>query len=320
SQLDTIGKTLFYFIVTLGSSWVLVLTTDFVFAKRSIAFIRSSARTASGQFVFFVALVPLLFYCAVFFMKAGYLLNVLPSAILVRAVLLDQTAIWLAEWQKKRHSKTVLTRPIITRNVMSLTGILMALNVLWFFVPWPGTGQSIYDNEDTRNSFIHGAVHRYEHSQSQWLTLANRAFEYTNVSGIRAVDSLNDMAYNALLANAGNDSCAVILASWWYRWAYDLLPNATVYDLEINPIHPDSLWVGRSGHLHRVNVYDSVIRLHSSGPVLLLLRHDRPDFDTVARQVHLERIPMPEYLDIYKIEDSSFVLRWKNRSFIGSRN
>jgi hypothetical protein len=170
--------------------------------------------------------------------------------------------------------------------------------------------------EDTRNSFIHGAMHRYEHSDSRLLTLANRALEYTNISGIRAVDSLNSMTFRALLANNANDSGQVILASWWYRWCYLQLPHAITYDLELNPIHVDSLWVGRAHEMERVNLYDSVIRFHSSGPVLLLLRHDRPDFDDVVRQIHLERLPLPEYLDIYKVLDSTFTLRWGNRTFI----
>ncbi len=269
SQLDTIGKVLFYFVLSLGSTWVMVFTLDVWYARRSVAFIREHARNPKAIFVLLVAFVPLLFYVLVFFMKAGYLLNVVPSGILVRAVLVDQFAIWLAEGEKKRanHSSEhawKLTRPIITRNVSLITGILVTLNILWFFIPWPGTAQNIYDNEDTRNSFIHGAMHRYEHSDSRALTLANRALEYTNISGIRAVDSLNSMTFHALISNGGNDSSQVILASWWYRWCYLELPRAVTYDLELNPVHPDSLWVGRAHEMERINVYDSVIRFHSS--------------------------------------------------------
>ncbi len=330
SQFDLIGKVLFYFVISLGPTWALVLTVDAVFAKRSIAFVRHYARNTKAQFVFLVSAVPLAFYLVVFFMKAGYLLNVMPSAILVRAVLLDQTAIWLAERLKRRsREKLQLARPIITRNVVWFTSAIVALNVFWFFVPWPGTAQRVYDNEDTRNSFVHGALHRYVDSESPILTLANRAFEYTNVSGIRAVDRLNDTVLRALEANHGNDSGEVMLASWWYRWSYLLLPNATIYDLELNPDHPgsldapnDSLWVGRSHSIYRVFLDqpgDSVIRFRSSHPVLLLLRHDRPDFDTVASQIHLERLPLPEYLDLYKILDSTFTLRWHHRTFICSQ-
>jgi 4-amino-4-deoxy-L-arabinose transferase-like glycosyltransferase len=319
SQWDTIGKVLFYFVLSLGSTWVMVFTLDVWYARRSVAFIREHARNPKAIFILLIAFVPLLFYMLVFFMKAGYLLNVVPTGILVRSVLVDQFAIWLAEREKKRRSSSrplKLTRPIITRNVILITGALVLLNILWFFIPWPGTDQKLYDNEDTRNSFIHGAMHRYEHSDSRMLTLANRALEYTNISGIRAVDSLNSMTFRALVTNGGNDSGQVILASWWYRWCYLQLPHAVTYDLELNPVHPDSLRVGRANEMERINLYDAVIRFHSSGPVLLLLRHDRPDFEQVARQVHLERLPLPEYLDIYKILDSTFTLRWGNRTFI----
>ena len=322
SQVDLIGKVLFYFVIGLGPTWILVMMVNVVFARRSVAFVRKYSRNAAARFVALVALMPMAFYLIVFFMKAGYLLNVMPSAILVGAVVLDQAGIWLAERQKGRtKGKNLLTQTFITRNLIWLTGSVVLFNVLWFFVPWPGTQQKFYDNEDTRNSFVHGAVNRYEHSQSRVLTLANRAFEYTNVSGIRAVDSLNDRVIQALQANGASDSGEVILASWWYRWSYLLFPHAVTYDLELDPYHPGALWVGRANELHRDfldHPGDSVIRFHSTHPMLLLLRHDRPDFEEVARQVHLERLPLPEYLDIYKILDSSFVLKLHGRTFVGT--
>jgi hypothetical protein len=317
SQFDTIEKVAFYLPISLGASTLALVALLLGFPRRVMSFARLYIRNTKAQFVALVAIPPLLFYAFIFFMKAGYLLNMVPCAILVVAVLLDQSAIWLAERTKQiPQNKQKLTRPIITRNVIVLTSAVVILNALWFFIPWPGTEQKLYDNEDTRNSFIHGAMHRYEHSDSRMLTLANRAMEYTNLSGIHAVDSLNNMTLSALLANGGNDSGQVILASWWYRWCYLLLPRSITYDLELNPVHPDSLWVGLTHEMERVNVYDSVVRFHSRTPVLILLRHDRPDFDLVARQIHLERLPMPEYLDIYKVLDSTFTLRWGNRTFI----
>src|SRR5581483_9085913 len=322
SQLDLIAKVLFYSFVVLLPAWFFVISIALFFAPRSTAFISNASRTREAKFVFLIAVVPFLFYVIVFFMKAGYLLNVLPGSILVCAVLLDQMAIWLAEQTKKRRP-SLLTRRIITRNATVLTVIATALNVVWFLVPWPGTQQSLYDNEDTRNSFVHGAFNRYEHSGSGVLTLANRAFEYTNVSGIQAVDRLNGATLTTIDKNNGNDSGAVLLASWWYRWCYVLLPQVTTYDLELDPFHPGKLWVGRSLDMHRAflsienNPQYSIVEFLSSRPVLLLLRHDRPDFQDVARQVHLVRLPLPEYLDIYKILDSTFVLKWDDRTFVG---
>ncbi len=317
SQMDTIEKVAFYLPISLGTASIALVAIAICFPRRFAKFIRAYCWNSKALLTALMAIPPLLFYAFVFFMKAGYLLNIVPSGIIVVAVILDQSAIWIAQRQKQRSSeKQILSRPIITRNVFVLTTSVVVMNTFGFFVPWPGTEQKLYNNEDTRNSFVHGAMHRYEHSESRLLTVANRALEYTNVSGIQAVDSLNNMTLEALLANGANNSGQVILASWWYRWCYVSLPRSTTYDLEINPVHPDSLWIGRAHDMARVNLYDSVIRFHSSGPVLLLLRHDRPDFEVVSRQVRLERLFLPEYLDIYKILDSTFTLKWGNRTFI----
>ena len=317
SQFDMMGKVLFYFVLALGSSWLMVITIDVAYARRSIIFIRQHIRNPKALFVFLIALVPFLFYLLVFFMKAAYLLNVAPSAILVRAVLVDQFAIWLAEHEKRQSSDPLkLTRPIITRNVSIITSILVILNILWFLVPWPGSEQSRYNNEDTRNSFIHGALYRAGHSRDRWLTIANRALEYTNVSGITAVDSLNNMTLRTLEANNANNPDQAIIATWWSRWTYLLLPRALTYDVEVDYKRPGAIAVGCAQEFHRMNIYDSVIRISSKRPVLLLMRQDRPDFKQVSQQVHLERLPMPEYLDIYRILDSSFVLKWGDRTFV----
>ncbi len=315
-QLDTVVKVLFYLVVSLGPTSIGVLATAIVFPKRTAQFIAEYRWNRKASFVILLALPALLFYLDVFFMKAGYLLNVLPSVILIMAVLLDQAAIWLAERVKRRpENPTKLTRPIITRNVAWVTGIIVVLNCLWFFVHWPGTEQVRYNSENTRNSFVHGAMNRFENSGEKWLTLSNRAFEYTSVSGIRAVDSLNAMTLRALEANGASNPNAVILASWWYRWCYALLPDATTFDIETAG-HEGHLAVGISQNIHRENIFNSVIRFHARGSVLLLLRHDRPDFAEVNSQLHLERLPMPEYLDIYRVKDSAFVLHWQDRTFI----
>ncbi|MDP4200294.1 MAG: hypothetical protein Q8922_10290 [Bacteroidota bacterium] len=316
SALDTIGKVLFYLPIGMGASLVGLLGVGLVFPTRIAQFVSQYRRNAKAWYVILIALPALIFYLFVFFMKAGYLLNVLPSAILITAVLLDQSAIWLAERVKRRpENRMRLTRPIITRNAAWITVGLAAVNCLWFFVSWPGTEQSRYNNENTRNSFIHGALHRFEESGKQLGTLANRAFEYTNISGIRAVDSLNQTTLRALEASGAGRASAVILASWWARWCYVLLPDATTFDIE-SAGHEGHLAVGISQNLHRENLENAIIRFHAYGPVLLLLRHDRPDFAQVNSQLHLERLPMPEYLDIYRVLDTAFTLRWQDRTFI----
>jgi len=317
SQLDLMAKVLFTVPVAMGASFLL-LVLIFVFApKRSFSFIKTHATNVKARFVVLLALPAFLFYFTIFFMKAGYLLNVVPSGILIAAVFIDQSAIWIAE--RVKHAPEYqhrLTRPIITRNVAVLTGCAVVINCLWFFVQWPGTTQERYDNENTRNSFVHGAINRFDNSRERLLTLANRALEYTNLSGIRAVDNINEITFNALKANGAADSGQVILATWWSRWAYLQLPHATTYDIEVDYSRPGALAVGKASALHRDNSYDSVIILHTHHPVLLLMRHDRPDFEMFNYQVHLERIPTAEYLDIYRIEDSTFTLHWGDRIFV----
>lgn len=315
SELDTIGKTAFYLPIAMGGSLLALLFVVIADGGRACTFVRQQSRNPKAQYAIAVALPALLFYMFVFFMKAGYLLNVVPSAILAIAVLLDQSAIWLAERVKRKSENHMrLTRPIITRNVVILASGVAIANCFWFLLPWPGTEQAIYNNENTRNSFVHGAVNRFEHSGSKWLTLANRAFEYTSASGIRAVDSLNDATYHTLVAAGAADSRSVIIASWWSRWCYALLPLATTIDIETAG-HPGLLAVGISRNMQRESISTHTLRLHAPN-VFLLTRHDRPDFAEVSRQVHLTRLPLPECLDAYRVEDSSFRLHWGDQVFI----
>ena len=319
SEFDTISKVAFYLPIAMGASILALIAILLTFPLRTLRFARAFRSNPKALYIVLIALPALLFYFFIFFMKAGYFLNVIPSAILIIAVLIDQAAIWLAEFEKRRsENKLQFTRPIITRNVAMLTSAVMGINCLWFFVRWPGTDQTRFNNEDTRNSFIRGAVNRFDDSQDRWLTLANRAFAYTNVSGFRAVDSLNDMTLRALEARGANDSNSTIIATWWSRWTYLLLPHANTYDVE--PGIANTIAVGYSRELHRENIFDSVTRIHSSGPMLLLMRHDRTNFAEVNKQLHLERLSLPEYLDIYKILDTGFTLRLQDRTFLVNRS
>ena len=317
SQWDLIAKVAFCLPVAMGAALLISFAILILFSRRVLSFAKQYSQNVKARFVVLLALPALLFYFTIFFMKAGYLLNVIPSAILITAALIDQASIWFAEHVKHRpENKLRLTRPIITQSVIVLTSITAIANCLWFFLPWPGTSQARYNNENTRNSFVHGALNRLSSSRERYATLANRVFEYTNLSGIQAVDSINDETLRVLQANGADDSDQVIIASWWSRWCYLELPHATTYDIEVDFNRPGALAVGRARQFHRDNLYDSLIPIHTSHPVLLLMRHDRSDFAEVNRQVHLERLPMPEYLDIYRILDTSFVLRWGDRIFV----
>jgi hypothetical protein len=116
-----------------------------------------------------------------------------------------------------------------------------------------------------------------------------------------------------LLARGANEEGNTILTGWWSRWAYMLMPNGTVVDITI--AGRDTIDVGVSHAYVRHMSPDTVIDITSRKPVLLLLRHDHPDFQTIAQQVHLERLPLPQYLDAYTITDSTFSFHWAGRTF-----
>jgi hypothetical protein len=315
TQWDQILKVCFNLLVALWPLLLGVVVVVCSFPHHTYSFVRACRKRTNAQFVVLLALPALLFYLAIFFMKAGYLLNVLPSIVLILAVLFDEYAIWLAESIKRRDPNPLrLTRPIITRNVAAVTGAVVLLQCICFFIPWPGTEQLTYNNENTRNSFVHGALNRYEHSEGRTQTILNRAFQYTNVSGIAAVDSVNDATYNALVHAGAQRYGTVIIASWWARWCYDLFPHATVIDIETAG-HDDSLAVGMSHERERENVSSKRIGLFGER-VFLLMRHDRADFASVSNQLHLKRLALPEYLDAYEIEDSTFHLHWGGRVFV----
>lgn len=310
---DMVLKLAFYFAVSIAVPLVALLPVVILFPHHLYSLTRYCFKNAKAQFVILIAGPALAFYALIFFMKAGYLLNVLPGVVLIVAVTLDQSAIWFAERTKRRDADMLrLTRPIISRNVSLFTASVALLNVFWFFVRWPGTEQTTFNNENTRNSFVHGALNRYE--QGRIRTALNRAFEYTNVSGIEAVDRLNEVTDQALEAAGAELPGTVIIANWWARWCYDRFPHATVIDIETVG-HDDSLAVGVSYERERENISSKRFGLFGER-VLLLMRHDRPDFSVVANQLHLERLPLPEFLDAYRIEDSTFHLRWGGREFV----
>jgi hypothetical protein len=50
--------------------------------------------------------------------------------------------------------------------------------------------------------------------------------------------------------------------------------------------------------------------------VLLLLRHDHPAFEQFSRQLTLERLDMPDHLDIWRVKNRGFSLQWLDKRFI----
>ncbi len=279
------------------------------YSKRAGTFIKAQFPKTTFRFTALVALPPFLFYISIYFMKAGYLLNILPSAALIAAVLLDQMTIWRAEKIKRAsENKLLLTRPIITFGAIKITLLIVLFDLIIFLAPFPWTSGEYFNNSFTYDSFNAGII------QSSGLFL-NRLAAFSNVYGVKNVDLLHEKVFTALKNESANPSDLVLLDTWWHRWGYYYYPGSTIYDIRDFPSN-DSLWIGRSQNFIREVVEERLIKIPGGKKVLLLLREDHPFYSEISRQVHLEKISLPHYLDMYRITDEHFSFLWKNVRFI----
>ncbi len=309
-HLAVIGKVFLYlfvgslpFLIILGAAFTL-------FAKRTVQFIHQQWRKMSFRFVLLVGLTPLLFYVVFYFMKAGYLLNILPSIALCGACLIDMLAIWFAEKRKAHEAnKQLLTRRLITRNSVVLVICVLAVDVFWFFVPMQGKRFDIFAEKFSLQSF------KFELRPNNEITLAddimNRLFAYTSVQGISAMDSINHSVASMLKKEAVDLEHTVILDTWYQRFNYYYNPKAIVYNIQSG--ETDTVWYKSLQHEYVNTVMGSVIEIPTdTKTVLFFIRHDHPDMKMLEGQLHLEKVFMPPYLDVYRITNEHFALQWKN--------
>ncbi len=304
-----IGKVLVSLLIAALPFVMIFLASFLQYWRRVGAFNRSQFPKPSFRFVALVVLPPFLFYFGVYFMKAGYLLNILPSCALIAAVLLDQMAIWRAEKIKRASvDKLLLTRPIITFATIRNVVLVVCFDLIIFLAPFPWTSREYFDNSFTYDSFNAGII------QSSGLFL-NRLAAFSNVYGVKNIDLLHEEVFAAIQCEAAKPSDLILLDTWWHRWGYYYLPGSTIYDIRDFPAN-DSLWIGRSQSYDRKVMEERVIKISTRKKVLLLLREDHPAYSEIAKQVHLEKISLPPYLDMYRITDERFSLQWKNVRFI----
>jgi hypothetical protein len=312
AQLNATSKVLFYLPfaigpVLLGWGWGFIR-----WPKRTIGFIRSAAQARTARFALWLALPSFVFYLVIYFMKAGYLLTLVPIAVVASAVLLDMIAIWQTEKIKVRiNDELLLTRPLITRRAVLITAFIAVLNILWFVARLPGIDTLQTFDEATRESFSRGVEDRLATSQSRLATIANRVLSNTNVNGIRAIDSLNTVTADILERAGANDSTSVVIATWWDRQAYIALKHAYVYDVQ--PMG-DTIAVGISHNSWRVPLDARSIALPTHKRLFLLMRHDHPDFQRVSAGHVISRLNAPPFIDIYRKDDSSDIV-WRNARF-----
>jgi hypothetical protein len=245
-------------------------------------------------------------------MKAGYLLNVLPSITIVGAVTLDEAAIWLAR-KKKARNNTLLTRPLITKYTMLLLASIVLFDLLWFFAPFEGKGLSLFTDVSTRETFIGSLEVRYAKEQGKTPYFLNKCFAYTSVQGIDAVDSINRYILSRLKEEKTNGHL-VVIDTWWQRMAYYYDHDAVTYN--IKSLEGDTLLYKSKQYEYINKVIDTLEYIPQASNVLLFLRSDHPDFPLISSRIHLKRISEIPHLDIYRVEDPTFSLQWKNLRFI----
>lgn len=286
-----------------------------LYPKRLLAFIMSVRRSVTLQYSSLIAIPPLIFYLAVYFMKAGYLLNVIPSIVLCGAVLIDQLSIWRAETIKTKPGNAKrFTRPLIVRNAIIWTGLVIAFNICWFTIRFPVTSDQEFFNAFTRDSFgeLRSAITKTNGGIDY---IFNRILSFTSYHSAVESDLLHNIVFDTLRTEVQNNKKVVILGSWWHRWGYFYLPEATIYDIRDLP-NSDELMLGVAQHYVRKNIYETEIIIPKNAEVILTLRDDHPAFQMISQQVHLQRFAMPKYLDLWKISDTAFTLRWKDKVFI----
>ncbi len=300
-HLAIIAKVFTYLIAGSIPLIIAACIASIVSLRWTIQFISDTFKARSFRFTVLVAIVPLLFYISVYFMKAGYLLNVWPSIILISGVLIDQCALMIARKRKeKSKDRLLLTRPLITRATILITSVIVLLHVLWFAFPLPGKDEATFYNANTQDSFSESLTKRYEGGDRASIAL-NRLFAYSSLQAAKAADAINNMLIKQF-ANSGSKP-VTLLATWWSRQAYFYLPKMNVYDIRTDA--NQKLLVGVAKDYTRHPLADSVIHLPHEA-TYLLIRGDHPDLGTIMRQVRVRRLNMPKYLDLYEVVDSAF--------------
>lgn len=301
-----IGKMLFYLFI---ASWpVVLLGLWYVLNKqRKLTEIRDGVVRGGLLVLVLTALPPLLFYLLIYFMKAGYLLNVLPSIILLAALMVDELAIAHAKQRKQLEvNRFALTRKMITKRAITITAGVSLLNIVWFTLPLPGKGYKQFVDGFTAVSFGNDLSDRVKQGSSAD-RLLNRAFAYTTAQGISNVDRINEAMLSAI-ASSGNT--VAILDTWWSRWNYIYSPQHAVYDIIT---FGDRLQVGYSRQHDRVPVNENDIDLPAAEQTLLLIRPDHPDLKLLAPQAEL--VAMDTIIGIYSVRPHAESIRWKDKTF-----
>jgi hypothetical protein len=313
-HLSVIGKMLFYLVVGSMPMIFILCIAVVVSPQHTLRFVRDVFGKRSFRFTALTALPAFLFYTVFYFMKAGYLLNILPAVILSAAVLLDQSMIRLTEKQRQHpQNRRVLTGKMITRNVSLFMIVSCSLNILWFILPLPGKERTLYDDLFTRESIYGPERSKHSIGSSGFTTLLNKAFAYTSYQKISAQDNTTSTV-RAIIDSFGAAN-VVTLDTWWHRFSYYYYPDMLAY--HISSTGADTLdhpYKHYKYHIERT-VQDTEY-IAPDKTVLILIRDDHPDLPDIRRHVSLVPLTRNRYLGIYRIMDTSFTLTWKDKTFV----
>lgn len=313
-HLAVIGKVGLYLLVACISFLLIFLFSLARFRNDVISLCKDCVKKRSFVFVVLVALPALLFYVFFYFMKAGYLLNILPSVCLVTAVALDQTAIWMAREKKsKPENRMFFTGKLIVKNAIVLVVCVSLLNFIWFFALLPGKDQAISNDLYSRESILGSSDVKYAVGKSGFDYLLNKCFAYTSLQGIETSDRLNTLAIQTIEKEKKNGS-VVILDSWWVRFSYYYMPEVLSYN--IRSLGGDSLTgIYKQSKYNLTRDVSKSEQLPKHATTLVFIRSDHPDLAQLKAQVTLVPLSSDASLGIYKITDSAFTLQWKNYTF-----
>lgn len=313
-HLAVIGKVGFYLVVACIPFILIAIFSIVRFRIDFIKLCKESIRKRSFVLTMLVALPALLFYVGIYFMKAGYLLNILPPVCLVAAVVLDQTATWIVRRKKSKPENTMLfTGKLIVKNSILLVGCISLLNCIWFFAPLPGKDESISNDLYTRESILGSADVKYAVGKSGFDYLLNKCFAYTSLQGIETSDRINMLAIKVIEQEKKNGP-VVILDSWWVRFSYYYMPDVLSYN--IRSLGGDALaGIYKQSGYNLTRDVSKTERLPKGAITLIFIRADHPDFAELSRQVRLIPLVQEPSLGIYKIADPTFTLIWKNYVF-----
>lgn len=307
-HLAVISKMLFYLVT--ASIPVLVLALWYLLAKKeenATVMIRKAFQSEGVRILLLAAVLPFLFYLLIYFMKAGYLLNVLPSIVLMGAVLVDELAILHAKSIKSvKENWAKLTRPIIVKRAILLTGLVSAFNILWFTLPLPGKEYRLFVDGTTAASFGNDLSARIQ-TGTGIDQLLNRAFAYSSSQGVSMVDSINNRVRNVI---GSIPAGKIVIDTWWSRWGYIYLPEIPIYDVIT---YPEKIEVGLSQQNDRIPVWDRVIRERRNGEIVLLIRPDHPELMALGKQATMT--VLDSTLGIYSVKPNDGTLIWKDKTF-----